>query len=1359
MGSFSDTSSGRIVTGYHPSAQFSLPAATPDSQGGGHGIAGFFGNLLGDVRDMGLGLGKALYALPHDIIQGGSDIVGAATGWDPVGGGYWTGDILKGLAGLPGQYAHNYGSGWDNFGKYVYEHPLGFATDVATVASLGGGATAKAAATAADAGRVTKLATEASKAATAGDVNLAASKAAEAGALADAAPEWAKRVLPGLRSDTAEGLRFPGGIKYKVGLDEGRLRLMPEEAARNPLTRSVGREAMIRRATTIPIPKAEGVSASTIEKLGLDYGSIVEHARSLGLTRVDRPRFAEWQVKRIGQNFAGIHEQAFYSQRKEMYAGPEATARAIASLKDKTLAATTMTILDADLQGLAVSIERRPVARAGLKFETGGDAVPGGYNGYIVARDAAGKRVGRLNYDTGGGPQFNMFGERIDSGPSNEALISMVEVPPEYRRQGIGSAMLQHLRDEVLPGHEIVPGYTTPEGEAWWQSVGAPGVPKGQIAATLRPAPVVPLRQRPVEWNVPEQQIPYEAVPAEDFVAAKRRAEMQGTLSGSITDSKVVDGEVLHQVDLPAWTDAQINLERLGNQGRIVGVRNTFTNPNPELGRGLFVKVQLPDGTVENYQFQTREARTIQEAVKAGEAQAAKLTDPVRQEFAQAHLDSYEEPIVQQFNEQIMGRDSSLVDTERERLRGWNIVTNELPMYEQGWTPDLLFDSAYLPLRQASGAKFNYDRGVFEEGQDALSIHRARQQAGLPTPVYMPKYDVRNLPKTAHLFSRRTQGLRAASHPAFEKRNTGHLFEEGLYLKDPVEALKRRASAGLKQREAWLFIRDLVNTGGRPMAHANDFIPGSEYVFSPDLIRKHFTNQLALDDEIARRLHVGEDPRKVISETVRDLALKNQKDIAEAFGLDPATMTPLDKAVKPPKLYAIPRRLAEEAMSYTAPRFGKKARLFVEKPQEVWRGFTLHGSPRWVVNNMLGNVAFLGLQGASIIDVLRSMDKKYRAAVDQLMPEGATFGFTRSVDRKTHLGYAADTMAGTVAQAIGSSRPVGAFRKVGEFMQAVNTAGENAYRRASYMKGLDRASVKAGLNKTSRAFWRSKESMARLAAEGVAPELANKAVTEMEHFLGNYSAMTPFEKNVIRPYIAPFWGFYRHVARLMFGMPFEMPGRAKVLQLLASVSEEMNAQYGPLPDWMQGAMIYGQDPDGTVRFLTTTGVNPLQAASQLLDPSSLPGMLGPIAKTGLEQITGRDVFGNEFTDQNVFSAPFSGQKFRVTDGQAEPAGNVTPGLLESILRNFPQYTMAEDVAAGGARYDTANLLTLLGGRLSGSHAGAITEGGALKYPESQLAPVLGWAGLPQHEMDLASWQQKQAEAIAYALQQYQRQNQ
>jgi ribosomal protein S18 acetylase RimI-like enzyme len=92
----------------------------------------------------------------------------------------------------------------------------------------------------------------------------------------------------------------------------------------------------------------------------------------------------------------------------------------------------------------------------GWKFSTGyGDAVPGGYNGTIYAYDAEGAVRGQISY-------------QMEHG-SNEGSIAMVEVEPEFRRQGIADALLDQLRREIPEVTKWDPGVLTDEGAKWWK--------------------------------------------------------------------------------------------------------------------------------------------------------------------------------------------------------------------------------------------------------------------------------------------------------------------------------------------------------------------------------------------------------------------------------------------------------------------------------------------------------------------------------------------------------------------------------------------------------------------------------------------------------------------------------------------------------------------------------------------------------------------------------------------------------------------------------------------------------------------------------------------------------------------------
>lgn len=96
---------------------------------------------------------------------------------------------------------------------------------------------------------------------------------------------------------------------------------------------------------------------------------------------------------------------------------------------------------------------------AHIKITTGGDAVPGGYNGYFAAWDrATGEKMGYLDYQSG----------KYDG--VEQVTIAMVEVEPKHRRKGVATVLLDALRHD-FPDAEIDPGYTTADGAAWWSKV------------------------------------------------------------------------------------------------------------------------------------------------------------------------------------------------------------------------------------------------------------------------------------------------------------------------------------------------------------------------------------------------------------------------------------------------------------------------------------------------------------------------------------------------------------------------------------------------------------------------------------------------------------------------------------------------------------------------------------------------------------------------------------------------------------------------------------------------------------------------------------------------------------------------
>jgi GNAT superfamily N-acetyltransferase len=94
------------------------------------------------------------------------------------------------------------------------------------------------------------------------------------------------------------------------------------------------------------------------------------------------------------------------------------------------------------------------------EITTGGDAVPGGYNGHFVAWSDTGEKLGYLDYQT------------IDESSryfNNTVLIAMIEVEERFQRQGVATELLEALKRE-FPGREVDPGMMTEQGAAWWSS-------------------------------------------------------------------------------------------------------------------------------------------------------------------------------------------------------------------------------------------------------------------------------------------------------------------------------------------------------------------------------------------------------------------------------------------------------------------------------------------------------------------------------------------------------------------------------------------------------------------------------------------------------------------------------------------------------------------------------------------------------------------------------------------------------------------------------------------------------------------------------------------------------------------------
>jgi hypothetical protein len=656
----------------------------------------------------------------------------------------------------------------------------------------------------------------------------------------------------------------------------------------------------------------------------------------------------------------------------------------------------------------------------------------------------------------------------------------------------------------------------------------------------------------------------------------------------------------------------------------------------------------------------------------------------------------------------------------------------------------------------------------FSGGPGLAEVHQALRDAGRPTPVYFAHIDETALKASDWFVSKAKEGANIYARNPHDKLMRGVLLGEGKWLKDPIEVAKRRSARMIREQETYHLWDMVTREFGIEMSDPSQ-LPSGYKLVAPDMLFINHRTRTSLLDRLDKYLTDGLEGDSAMAKALKETLDENYDAVKALMEADEV------------KMYAVPESVLknlDEAARWSPAFGGKNARLYMDTPMNVWRGLTLTASPRWVVNNVLGNTVFGLMQGVKVADVARIAYRKFetlfanwyrrRAGMPEkfgprerslaydvhmlAQSENIGHGYIGSgTEHPTRLGAAAeDTAMGRAIMATQASKGAKVAKRWGDAMKSLNKTWEDSYREASFLAAAEKGQGLNAVQRTGRSFWKSKERIERIMRDGFSEGDGRMALDEMNHFFGNYGSMTPFERHVIRRWVFPFWGFYRHSSKLLLSFPVEYPGRAIILQGMANANAEMMEQYGPMPEWLESAIPLG--PPGTDAFLTTRGANPFSGVAEGVEGVSQ--MLGPLPKTILEQSLGRDLFtGREFTDRDVVQPYGSDQQYRIIyDEQGNPIGSepiekVAPGMLQGLLGQIPQYDMLRDVIAGGRSYDTASVLDAIQQRFGDvGEATPIDPETGEPYSSMGLGSSLGkFGGLPISEYDLAAFQERLTE--------------
>jgi len=402
------------------------------------------------------------------------------------------------------------------------------------------------------------------------------------------------------------------------------------------------------------------------------------------------------------------------------------------------------------------------------------------------------------------------------------------------------------------------------------------------------------------------------------------------------------------------------------------------------------------------------------------------------------------------------------------------------------------------------------------------------------------------------------------------------------------------------------------------------------------------------------------------------------------------------------KLYQVPEEVADILSSY-ARATGSWTRLFLDKPVDAFRFLALALTPRWNINNIIGNTIFSVIAG----DIFKPEGYlTAREAIKKgLVPDEVFSGFYRT--EKLMTGKLGKTLEKKGVQAlketaekIGNIPPVKAIKKIGDISYKVNSMVDDFYRASHYINKATKLAKAKLLKKTGTKL---NNTIKLLEYAKRDPEIIEKAINSVNEFFYGVQALGPIERQYLRR-LLPFYSWYKFIIKYAYTLPTNYPGRANIISNLARSFYYITGQ-DKLPDYLKGSVPIGETKTGDIYYLRTSGPNPFSLLQDLATRGigeTIGGLLTPPLKTAMERITGREAFlGRRFTAKDIIE-DYGGRlyKFNPKTGKVEEVkGSVKPTILEHLLRNYvPQYQMLEDaIAAGRQRYTAAGLPSLITG--------------------------------------------------------------
>lgn len=640
--------------------------------------------------------------------------------------------------------------------------------------------------------------------------------------------------------------------------------------------------------------------------------------------------------------------------------------------------------------------------------------------------------------------------------------------------------------------------------------------------------------------------------------------------------------------------------------------------------------------------------------------------------------------------------------------------------------PNQIRERLYLPLTKATG----------------LSTEQIIAELGDFTPAYVHHAFPKTFTQKMGSFFADTTGKRYT--PGFLKRARG---VEG-YTEDLKEILPKWTAEYVKFKNTEAFLNDFTGKFGIPVNIKNvrqvegglqvgDKVYRGYKIVAPDGILNFYRGKIDFYKEVSKRLE-GLDMDEAIGEVL--------KNALEGAGKDFMGVS------KNRKVFLVPENIVKRLESYATPLFGSQriqnaVKIVYDKPVQVWKDFTLAAAPRWIKNNVLGDIMLNTMEGVGPLSYGRSFRAKYHDVIpDELLKAS----FANTMKYNPQLGLAARNTIGKFIQAIGETKGVRAASRVKDFGYALNTMFEQPFVRALYVKLAREKAVQ--MLKAERAAVSEESILAKMADIKNNPALKEPLVAKVEKTLPVFEMSGNFERKYLKR-LMPFYNWYKFMAKYAVTLPVNHPFKTVGARGLGALSEgqreEAFKQMFPymareidesgIPDRYDNLWpVKGPDENGKATFFNTRGINIFTTVEDLTKGEIL-NMLSPIIKLPIERAQGRESFsGREYKTGEA------GVNFKGKEDQAPPLG-------EHILSQFPQYQLLKQTLVPAKQYDTGTIFNPepILDKITGEY----------KYPIDSVEKWLNFMGIDKKTLDIRktwdAYRKEKATAIGQTFDKYQ----